>query len=267
MGAQEARAQLVTPDKASASAGEHHELVPGQVFTFQLRFDRAPEGYGAGTIYARFKKVGGRSSPSRFTGMDGEDFTAQTSSDLHDGQAIYMLSLRIDYSMSPGKRGLVAVSLGRSEQKTFLVPEEVSFDIRQLRPMVVHVEAAPSVEAGQRYIVEVTLDEYPSDINKQCELSLGVCLEQASPNGRRFDLDFQNISPNQLSYKFSHWFEPDFPSGSWQVEVLDSAHPVDFNTRFGCRYPQLEGDVQFPFKIEPARGLVSSLCVSTALRE
>ncbi len=52
---QEAESRIETPSVASVKAGESLRLVAGQVFTFQLQFDRAPDGYGGAKSATHFK--------------------------------------------------------------------------------------------------------------------------------------------------------------------------------------------------------------------
>lgn len=263
--AQDATIPLVTPNKVSVTAGEPQTLVPGQAYSFQLHFDRAPNGYGSGTIIAKFENVSGALSPDLFAGRGALQPAASVSANLSDGQSMYNLNLPIAEWMSPGKWKLVEVTLGLSSQTTIPVSGNFSFDIPPLRPVVVHVQSPASVEAGKEYTIIVTLEAYPNDIHKDCGLALGVHLEQVPPNWRSVDLNHVTVSPDQLSYKFSHRFEPDFPSGSWQADVTDFPRFPRGYYGEGCRYPHLEGDVRSLFKIEPAKGLVKPTSVAVTV--
>jgi hypothetical protein len=198
------------------------------VLDVQLRFDPAPNGYGGGNVIVRFENVDSPPSSEDNSGPEPLMMTAGAEDKLTDGKAVYNLKLAIAESMSPGRWKLVQVSLGRSDERKVPFSDDVSFDIPPLRPMVAHVKAPSRVEAGQQFILTVTLDEYPSDIYKECAVSLGVRLRQAS-SSRSVDLGFQPVTRDHLSYRFSHVFEPDFPSGPWQAEVLNSARPAGRN--------------------------------------
>jgi hypothetical protein len=263
-GAQEAGTPLVTPNSASVIVGEHQTYVPGEALHFQLRFDPAPDGYGKGEIGVSFQKVDGPSSGDLFGGGEGQQSVAGTSTQLKDGVGIYSLSLFISESLAAGKWKLMQVFVGRSTRKTVPVSDDVSFDIPELHPMMVHIQAPTSVQAGQQYSFTVTLDEYPRDVSKYCQLTFTPSLKQASPPGRSIDLNAAEIRPNQLSYKFSYSFEPDFPSGPWQVELVDRAYNVDSHSE-GCRYPRLQGDVRHSFDIMPATGLATPTSVGVTV--
>jgi hypothetical protein len=253
---------LVVPDKASATAEQSQKLLhPFQDFKFQLHFFPAPDGYGEGKISAIFKNEGGPPSSERFTTSQSQPrVVVPVNADLHDGQAIYTLVLNVRESMSPGKWKLTELSLGRSTPKTIPFSEDVSFVVADLQPLMVHVQAPSSVEAGNEYALTVTLDSYPVDVSKNCKLQLSLLLRQGGPNGRSLDPLRAAIVPEQLSYKFSHQFEPDIPSGPWEVAVEDSAYNSN-DPDEGCWYPQLQGNVRVAFNIEPARNLVTPTSV------
>jgi len=264
LAAQEAGVPLVTPSTVSVVTVKCKEVRPGDKCIFQLHFDPAPDGYRGGSVGAVFEKVGGASSSVRI-GPEPEALQAGANANLQDREAFYKLELTIDPLMSPGKWKLVKVFIGRSSRTTFNISEDVSFDVLDLLPVVVHVQAPKSVEAGQQYAFTVALEEYPKDLYKGCVLDLGVGLREASTSGRYYDLNPNPmVAPDHLSFKFSHDFEPDIPSGPWQIEVTDGAHnPADHYV--GCRYPQLKGDVRFSFNVEPDKDLVKPTSVEVTV--
>jgi hypothetical protein len=158
----------------------------------------------------------------------------------------------------------VQVSVGRSTPKNVPLSDDVSFEIPELHPIVVHIQAPTSVQAGQQYSFTVTLDEYPRDIYKDCRLTLGASLKQASPRGQSIDLAGQELGPNQLSYAFSYPLEPDIPRGPWHIELVDQAENL-VSPGLGCRHPQLKGDVPHSFEIVPATGLVTPTSVAVTV--
>jgi hypothetical protein len=250
--AQQTGNTLVVPDKASVTAEHSQRLVPYDDFKFQLHFYPAPDGYGEGKISAVFKNEGSPPSSERFSSQSQPRVVVPVSAELHDGQAIYTLDLTIRESMSPGKWKLTELSLGRSTPKIIPISEDVSFVVADLQPLKVHVQAPSSVEAGNEYTLTVTLESYPVDISKNCKLQLSLLLRQGGPNGRGLDPLRADMVPEQLSYKFSHQFESDIPSGPWEVAVEDSAYNSN-DPDEGCWYPQLQGNVRVAFNIEPAR--------------
>jgi hypothetical protein len=106
---QQTESRFQTPSVASVEVGESLRLVAGQVFSFQLRFDRAPDGYGGGEIRYTFDNEQASSTP-RMSLSNGIGSTGGQV-DLHDGQAIYTISLPITDDMIPGKWKLSALLL------------------------------------------------------------------------------------------------------------------------------------------------------------
>jgi hypothetical protein len=259
---QETGNQLVVPDKASAKAASSQKLAAYQDFAFQLQFSPAPDGYGGGEILATFKNEGGPPPSERYSNQGRESLLppVRARAELHDGQAIYTLKLTIRESMSPGKWKLTELSLGRRTQKIIHVPEDVSFFVAGPRPLKVDVQGPPGGEAGHEYTFTVTLDRYPADVSINCKLQLSLRFRQGGPTGLSLDPQRADIVQGKLSYKFSQQFEPDFPSGPWEVAVEDSAYN-SADPDEGCWYPQLQGDVLLPFNIEPARNLVTPTSV------
>jgi hypothetical protein len=257
---QETEAQIVKPTKVSVTAPESESLVPGDYLQFQLQFYPAPQHYGGGRITVRFEKVDGPSSDLTTLRVPLSS-VAEIPTDLIDDVGSYHLQLSIAEWMSPGKWVLKQVSLGQSDPKLIPFSEDVSFNIPDLRPMVGHIHGPESVEAGHQYDLTVTLDEFPTDIYKDCARSLLVRLDPVSPGQFPISLGRQDIIPGQLSYKFSHLFESDFPSGLWQAEVKSFAHPLHVNPTMNCRYPSLRGDVQIRFEIVPSKSLVTPTSV------
>lgn len=259
--AQETENALVTPDKVTVKVERSRTLHRGEDFSFQLHFDPAPDGYGRGTIFAVFKHEG---SPPSFDQFPGNpkiwlEESRPATDELHDGQTIYTLTLPIREPMPAGKWKLAEVSIGLSTRKIIPLSEEVSFIVAELQPLTVHIEAPPSVEAGNVYEFTVTLDRYPTDISKNCKLHLMV-------GGSRPDFGFPpvEILPGRLSYPFAHQFEPDSPGGLYKLEAYEFAYLRE-NMDRGCWMPKLQGNLHAAFNVEPSRKLVTPTSVAVTV--
>ena len=104
--AQETSSPPDAPSRAKITALGQTKLRPRQPFSFQLRFDVAPEYYKGGTIKCFFQKTG--SPVTSYAWSAGQLTAASKETDLHDGQAIYTLELPIDFAMAPGTWKAVA---------------------------------------------------------------------------------------------------------------------------------------------------------------
>jgi hypothetical protein len=268
--AQEPGPLLVTPDKASVTAGESQRLTPGQPYIFQLRFNPPPEGLGGGKINYRFQRVDPPASSGSSYSIYGQTTTGGET-ELHDGQAIYTLSLPTTDLMLPGKWKLVEVTLGRNIQKPVLIPENIIFEIPEISSVVLHVQVPKNVKAGQRFTIKIKVDEYPKGLAQGCVPMLAGYLHQARPNGQpnpgAFNIPINRVElkPDRHSYEMSGSLDPDIPSGPWQGEVSVSAIPLDFRMHRFCRSPQNKGDVRFTFTVEPAMGLVMPTSVAVTV--
>jgi hypothetical protein len=261
--AQEVGPRIETPHTASVIAGESQRLVPGQEFSFQLRFDRAPDGYGGGKIQYKFQVQTGQSSKI-YQATDG----GQT--ELHDGQAIYSLSLPIKDSMLPGTWKLVEVTLGRSVQKPVSIQEDITFEIPKMTPAAIHVQAPGSARAGERFTVKITLTKYPDFVDKNCALRLSGRLIPASNSPQMLDgadrygvaMSSIELSPDRREYEISGALISDLPAGPWRGDVSIS---TDAPNGHSCRSPALEGNVGFTFDLQPAIGLVTPTSVAVTV--
>jgi hypothetical protein len=263
---------LETPSAATVSAGESRGLSPGQPFTFQLRFDRAPEGYGSGTITYSFQSE--QVPPSAGLNPRGEQASYTSQTELHDGQAIYNLKIIIDDQMVPGMWKLVAVSIGRTLTKPVTIPKDVTFEIRQPSPVAIHVHAPGSVRAGQRFVFTVDFDGIPKEFSSNCVLGLAGSLRSVgplgpdgrpTPGGYGVPVSGSELSPEKRSYEMSGSFPPDLPGGAWQGDVQIYAHPNRPSTMWFCRTPPVEGDTHFSFVLEPAPDLVTPTSVDVTV--
>lgn len=194
--AQNPQAPLVTPKEAAVTGTEFQKLIPGKQFIFQLRFSPAPNGYEHGTITAEFKNVDSQAKSERFTNPDFDTSIANTTSELHDGQAIYTFSLPIQDWMAPGTWKLTNVSLGQFTTKDIPILGEASFEVPQIEPLRVEVQAPAKVEAGKNLTFTVTLnhypsyiEQYPSFVNGTCSFNLRPSLRRSPPTGGVIDLD------------------------------------------------------------------------------
>jgi hypothetical protein len=174
--------------------------------------------------------------------------------------------------MLPGTWKLVEVTLGRKVMRSVAIRENITFEIPQIPPTVVRIQAPGSVRAGQRLTFKVTLDQYPKDPTKGCVvLTLSGILRQAGPSGqpdpRGFGVSVNavEIKPDKLSYELSGSFDPDLPTGQWLGEVFVYAQGAPPMYRMPCRSPRLEGDVRFTFTVEPALGLVTPTSVAVTV--
>jgi hypothetical protein len=255
---QDTGARLQTPSAASVSAGESQRLLPGQPFIFQLRFDKAPDGYGGGEINCTFQNSqfpnGKRLAPP--------EVRART--DLHDGQAIYTISIPITDDLIPGIWKLTEVRLGRTVFNQVTIQGDVTFEIPRPAPVVVHIEAPGRVRAGERFVFKVNLDEFPKDLTPGCVLKAHGSLQPASPNPVNYGIavDALQLKPDQHVYEMSGSFAPDVPSGAWQgtVNIFAQGTPPN-NFRF-CRTHPVKGNTQFSFIVDPAVGLVTPTTVA-----
>jgi hypothetical protein len=173
--------------------------------------------------------------------------------------------------MSPGTWKLVEVTLGRSVQKPVSVPENITFEIPQISPAAVRVQAPESVRAGERFTVKIILIKYPDFVGKDCVLRLSGLLNPVTPNGQpgpdayRVGMSSVELSPDQRAYEISGTFISDLPAGPWQGQVSISAAPRGRLMGRFCRSPQVEGDLRFTFDLQPAIGLVTPTSVAVTV--
>jgi hypothetical protein len=249
--AQETTSGLRIPSTVSVTTSKSRRIKPGESFTFLLTFNEAPRELEGGTVSARFERVSG--PPPRFKVQDAEDHLILTSAQIHDGQKIYTLSQWVPSLAAPGTWKLVEVSISRRIiQQKYAVPD-FSFEIPELLPMAVHIDASKSVEAGHEYVAMVRLDEYPKDMETNCIVHLNF--RAKTPDSKReMDLGDIRLSPDQLSYKLSYQLDSEAPSGPWEGEATIRALVGDDRT--ACQYPPLEGNLRFSFKVEPDKNLV-----------
>jgi hypothetical protein len=260
---------LISPTTVLVSAGESPQrLMVGDAFKFQLRFDPAPDGYGGGEIRYLFRKIG--SDPATTLTRYNQNSFSSGGTQLHDGQAIYTVSLPIADYMVPGTWKLQEVTLGRSHQSPVPVPANITFEVLGPTPAVVHVEAPASVRAGGRLTFKITLIKYPNLFGNGCVLRLSGSIKpamlnrQSSPDEYRVAVSPVELNPDQHSYEMSGSLISDVPPGPWQGELLISAIPRPSSTA-PCRSPQVEGDARFAFAVEPAVGLVTPISVAVTV--
>jgi hypothetical protein len=263
--AQDSGAKLETPGSVSASAGESQRLSPPQVFTFQLRFDQAPDGYGGGQISYRFALV--ESGPmGSYARKSQRVIEGQT--DLHDGQAIYTFSFPIGEAMVPGRYRLVSVRLGRAVVNEVPIKNNVTFEIPGLPPVFMHTEAPAATVAGHKFVFKVTVDQFPTGMEPYCAPMIYADLVQFSGVGQsNRNEPILRLSPIKLEretrvYEMSGVFLPDSPSGTWHGRVSLLGQVVDPRFRDDpCTFPPVEGNTIFSFTVEPSPGLVTPTSV------
>ena len=186
--------------------------------------------------------------------------------------------LKLSFSMSPGKWKLVGLSLGRTFQKDLTIPDDVTFEISQISPVVIHVQAPSRVQAGQPFSIKINLDKYPESQEQGCVLALSALFKDFVPpeqraNSYSFPANSVDINENQHSYEISGILNPDVPTGQWMGDVLLSAHPnmEKINQpiqppRHRCTFsPKLEGNTHFAFSVEPSPHLVTPTSVAVTV--
>jgi hypothetical protein len=248
-------AQVIPNEVAVKPCESPRLLFPDDDYCIQLEFNRAPEGYDGGTIYATFKQTSGPPPTNRFADVDvyATD-NALSKIDLINHRAIYKLTMHINEPMAPGTWELKEITLGHIVQKQIPISGTASFEIGEPSPIIFHVHAPSSVKAGETYNVTVILDKYPAHLYRGCELELEIALKPASPGSYSFEFDPQEITPDEHSYTFSHRIASDFPKSSLQGEVGTQASR-------GCRFPEVQGDLHFKFEVEPNTGVVTPTSV------
>jgi hypothetical protein len=270
---QEAASRVETPSTATVSAGKSRGLSAGDHFTFQLRFNRAPEGYGSGTITCAFRNEQTSIRSANFGGI-GEQISTGVQTELQDDQAIYNFSITIDDRMAPGTWRLESVSFGRTITRAVTIPTDVTFEIRKPIPVPIQVQAPGSITAGHRYVFKVNFGEIPKESSPDCVLGVAGSLRsvgEPSPDGHPTSgaygvaVNSVNINPDQHSYELSGLFPPDLPGGAWRGEVEIYGHPTRPQTTWFCRTPALEGNTHFSFVVEPAPDLVTPTSVDVTV--
>jgi hypothetical protein len=246
----------VTPNEVSVKPCESPRLLfPDDDYCIQLEFNRAPEGYDGGTIYATFKQTSGPPPTNRFAEVDvyATD-NALSKTDLINHRAIYKLTVHIIEPMAPGTWELKEITLGHIVQKKIPISGTASFEIGEPSPIMFHVRAPASVRAGETYNVTVILDKYPAHLYRGCKLELEITLKPASPGSYVFEFDPQEITPDEHSYTFSHRIASDFPKSSIEGDVGTQISRA-------CRFPEVQGDLHFKFEVEPNTGIVTPTSV------
>jgi len=276
--AQEAVPRIVTPSSASVTAEGSQRLFSGQDFNFTLQFDKAPQDHRGGEINYQFDNVR-YSKPFNPMDLMGR-ISKSGKTELIDGRADYKnLKLHITDLMLPGTWKLVKVTLGRRVQTPVSIPDNITFEIPEMPPVAVSIDAPSSVRAGQQFKVKFTLDKYPQELTEGCVLWLSVNLPQASrpitpANG--VPMNAIELKPDQHSYEMSGSFDTEFPGGTWQGEMRilanrpssDSAYQPSPKLEDFCRAPRLERDVRlegavrFTLLVEPDLDLVTATSVA-----
>lgn len=249
-------AQEQTPSAASVTSAESVKVRPGQNFDFQLEFNKTPEGYGGGRIIYQFQNIAdsGHSAEGGSTSEGG-------SIDLHDGQAIYKISLPITESMDKGKWKLIWVKVGKATLRDVRIPDNVVFDI-PLPPPIIHIRAPERVVAGNSFNIGVILDEIPQ-VPEECTLTVGFGVrpvvqvpEFNGPGGQAVP-----VQSDRRSYEMTAKLDADVPSGAWKGLVSFGVGPKPSVEEEGrrCRYLGFPSwfETEFSFTVEPAPTLVS----------
>jgi hypothetical protein len=280
------------PNAVTVTAPPSRQLIPGDVFTFQLEFNRAPQGYGGGKIRCDF------TNSQSIDEQIAEEWNIRTSIvdqiELHDGQSIYIISIPITNSMSPGTWKLVSVSLGKTILNSVPISHEATFEIHR-SPIVVHIDPPNAAITGQHVRSKITVD-FPKDLAlaADCQLSISGIIGPGSsieipgyyrftaPYTGPFDAGLKSVilDPNQHSYEISGVIAPDAPSGDWLEMIVVHARYVGskelthaFNPFDACpspplaldgnspQFPQLPYIAQAAFTVQRASGFVTPTSV------
>lgn len=250
-----------TPYQVSVIAGTGQRLKPGDKFTFLLKFDRAPRGFGEGTVQFSFKNI----SPRQNTDSNFSERTDLGGSmPLQDGQAVYAFTAEITEDMAPGKWILHSVALGRRVPRTVPVPSDVGFEIPFPSPLKLKVKAPSHGAAGQSISLTVDLVDFPNLGQPSCSLYISAHLEPIQGDARLPQNSFvvnsggTELKPDQRSYEMYYPIDREAPGGRWQGKVSVYAGPKPQPTRLRrpqmnrfCRTPPIEGETSFIFDVEP----------------
>lgn len=267
--AQDTGTILSTPDSAAATAGGPTKLRAGQSFDFTLQFGQAPEGYHGGEIRCEFRR---ESSSDDFPQQSYQE-SAIARSPLHDGQAIYLMSLPVG-SMRPGLWKLVAVTVGEAVQKPVPISEHVSLEV--LAPeadLSIHLDAPHSVRAGQKVTVKIMVDKYPPGLDPNCTFAFSLIMFINGPTGTYFGPQFEppsvEIKAGQSSYEMSRVLESDFPSGTWRLHVrIEATQKPQLGSPISwppCNIPSLGGMIVSRLIVEPDIELVTPSSVAVTV--
>jgi hypothetical protein len=227
-----------------------------------LHLDPAPQKYDEDKahIIAFFERVkepfatvsapGGRM-------LEDSDNT-QTFTATRNGKADYEVSLTNSKDLVPGKWRLSKIGFGQSNFSWLAFTGDASFEIQGPRPILVHIDGPPNVAAGQPFMFNISLDHFPTDVEKGCAGRLIVSIQKASPMLNGIPLATESITSTDLTFKFAYRFPPDFNSAEpWEIALMPAASIDDGDRGRGCRYPELRGDVRFPLRVKSLEGLVT----------
>lgn len=282
---QEPSSQVQAPTAASIVSAESSSLIPGQAFIFQIRFDRAPEGYNEGRVEYEFANV----APVRLFSPGGfrhEQDSVLLRIPVQDGEAIYNLTVPITESMARGIWTLKRVSIGESQMLPVQIPSNVTFQIPGPPPVAISIDAPKTSVAGHPYILQVHVENTPDKVPEFCLLQLtgtirlsrylGGPTGPSGPQVTSITIGPTDLEQGRRSYEVPIKIAPDIAGGEWQGELTLQAD-IDMRAlpppreRFigadrqiterimstRCYIPVLEGQTKFSFTLEPADGLVT----------
>jgi hypothetical protein len=254
--AQNAAQSPAVPDTASVKFQKELRLHFGQEFPFQLTLTPTPLLHPYPTesnprlraLIAVFKRVGVQSS-----GRDDEG-EIETSAPIVDDQSIYNMSVSIPPWKLTGEWKLDSVSITWEGETKLRIPDNVSFEMLELEPISIRVDSPSTVEAGRKYSFTVTLDKYPSDIFPGCEINIVAQVGREGGPYLDWGVDLEKRQHKELTYVFSHNFEPDDRRGTWGVLVKEYEHNEGYRQYCGHRLVR-GNDHTFTFVVEPAQGV------------
>lgn len=257
-----ATAQEQIPNKAVVQGGSSGPLRAGENYTFTVVLDPPPQRYEEGWIEAHFECEPSRVADVFVSQMDQLCKVSATTKP-RNGKATYDLTLQINELMTPGKWKLVSLSLSQATTHVIPLTGVATFDIAPLHPIrLIDIQPPATVEAGQRFVVKVTVDVYPKDAYKECGVFLGI---QLNPPPHEQPPE-QQITPNRGSYEFPFRYFSDTPAGPIMGQVTDSGRVVEGGPlTSSCRRPAVEGNRQFGFAITSAKDLVTPTSATVKL--
>jgi hypothetical protein len=250
--AQKSDVSPAVPDTASVVFQKELKIHIGQPFTFQLVLHPTPllhpngiqSEYRRRNVTALFRRVGGSGKDSY-----GDDVIGVAAAELLDGESKYNMSVNLPPAALPGQWKLSSVTINWNGSLSLRIPDNVSFELLAPESISFRIHAPPSVEAGRKYVFTLTIDKQTSDWHSACAPQFSAAL---GPEGRPFlSFDQETADPESLTFSFSHLFEPDDRTGTWEVVVSE-------HDGFGwdpCPKRQLFGEDKFAFTVEPPTGI------------
>ncbi|HVZ84909.1 MAG TPA: hypothetical protein VG893_14630 [Terracidiphilus sp.] len=240
-------------------------LTPGQEFIFQIRLDKAPEGYEGGNILYEFKNIHGTEAPFQRRVWQKQ---MQGSVRIQNGESIYTSSLKITEQMESGTWELVDMQIGDNTIIPIKLPDNVIFQIPAPTPVTVSAQFPLTARAGEDVSLTATIEQFPTGLLPGCHIALSAGLVKLPSDSNRVqkisqvDMKSFTVESNQHSYHFSGHIASDMPSGTWIIGVYlsvfgDRPRPDTGLSRTICHLPELRGETKSSITILPAEHLIT----------